>query len=88
MVEVNPRHECALQAIKYAKIQGGMNDPRTAIEIDDEIVDGMIVGVGEKNIANATEKRRGIMTGNDMKIRSKRNRERMYVVHHCDPYMC
>jgi hypothetical protein len=79
MVEVNPRHECALRAITHARIRGGTNDLRTAIETEDAIVDEMIVGVGEENIANAIGRRRGITTGNVMKIRSRRNRGRMYV---------
>jgi hypothetical protein len=88
MVEVNLRHECALRVITHARIRGGTNDLQTARERSDAIVDEMIVGAGGENIVNAIERRRGIMIGNDMKIRSRRNRERMYVVHRPDSCLC
>lgn len=79
MVEVNRRHECALRAITHAGTPDGMNDPRMAVGTADVTVDVMIVGVGGKYIASAIERRRGIMIGSDMRIRSRRSRERMYV---------
>jgi len=83
MVEVNLRHECALRAITHAGTPDGMNDYRTGIGTADATMGVMIVGVGEESIASAIERRRGIMIGSDMRIQSRRSRERMYVSWRC-----
>jgi hypothetical protein len=79
MAVVNLQLECARRAIMRAKTgsPGGTIGVQTAIEIVEGIVGVTSVGVGEESIARKIGRRRGTMTGRDMRIRSRRSPERM-----------
>jgi len=79
MAVVNLQLECARQAITRAKTGslGGTIGIQTAIGIEEEIVGVKIVGVEGESIARKIGRRRGIMTGRDMRIRSRKSLERM-----------
>lgn len=79
MAVVNLQLECGRQAIMRAKTGslGGTIGVQTAIGIEEGIVGAKIVGVGEDTIVRKIGRRRGIMTGSDMRIRSRKSLERM-----------
>jgi hypothetical protein len=77
MEEVNPQLECAHQAIMRGKT-GSLGGTRGVTMVTEEGIVGVTsVAAGEEGIVRKIGRRRGIMIGRDMRIRSRRSLERM-----------